>query len=72
MISKLEKYRKEKKISYYTLGQQLGFTGINPAVSCQRYASSDRFPRPKILIRIRELTGITADEMLDDWQQKNK
>ena len=71
-MTRLENYRQSKKLSYYSFGQLIGFSGINPAVSAERYCKGTRFPRPKVLMKIKEITKISADEMLDDYIQKNK
>jgi len=47
----LEEYRKEKKLSYYNLGLELGIIGVqNPGTSVQRWcltAKVKAFSRPR-------------------------
>ena len=70
----LEEYKVKNKLSYYVLGQKLGCEGINPAVSAQRYAQGKRFPRPKMILKIEQLTNnqVTMRDLLHDYIQKNK
>ena len=48
------------KISYYTLGQMLGYKGLNPATNAQRICltvtNDKRFPKPNVVKKILEIT----------------
>lgn len=70
----LEEYKVKHKLSYYTLGQQLGCSSINPAVMAQRYCSGKRFPRPKMILKIEQITNneVTMRDILNDYIKKNK
>ncbi len=70
----LEEYKVKNNLSYYTLGQQLGCESINPAVMAQRYCQGKRFPRPKMILKIEELTKnqVTMKDLLHDYIKKNK
>jgi hypothetical protein len=70
----LEEYKVKNNLSYYTLGQQLGCESINPAVMAQRYCQGKRFPRPKMILKIEELTSnqVTMKDLLHDYIKKNK
>ena len=42
----LEEYRKEKKLSYYILGQELGIKGVqNPGTSVQRWCLTSKIKK---------------------------
>jgi hypothetical protein len=70
----LEEYKVKNNLSYYTLGQQLGCKSINPSVMAQRYCQGKRFPRPKMILKIEELTNnqVTMKDLLHDYIKKNK
>jgi len=70
----LEEYKIKNNLSYYTLGQKLGCESINPAVMAQRYCQGKRFPRPKMILKIEQLTNnqVTMRDLLHDYIQKNK
>lgn len=70
----LEEYKVKNKMSYYELGQKLGCESINPAVMAQRYCQGKRFPRPKMILKIEQLTNnqVTMRDILHDYIQKNK
>ena len=52
----LEEYRKEKGLSYYNFGLELGIKGVqNPGTSVQRWcltAKVKRFPDPEMVKKI--------------------
>ena len=72
----LEEYRKEKKLSYYNLGLELGIIGVqNPGTSVQRWcltAKVKRFPDPKMVAKILEVTEnkVTIKDLYDSWWNK--
>ena len=57
----LEEYRKEKGLSYYNFGLELGIRGVqNPGTSVQRWcltAKVKRFPDPEMVKKILEVTN---------------
>ena len=72
----LEEYRKEKKLSYYNLGLELGIIGVqNPGTSVQRWsltAKVKRFPDPEMVKKILEVTNneVTIEDLYSAWYQK--
>ena len=58
----LEEYRKEKGLSYYNFGLELGIRGVqNPGTSVQRWcltAKVKRFPDPEMVKKFQKLQKI--------------
>ena len=74
----LEEYRKEKKLSYYILGQELGIKGVqNPGTSVQRWCLTSkikRFPNPTMVKKILEVTKgkVKIDDLYKSWWTESK
>ena len=69
----LEEYRKEKGLSYYNFGLELGIRGVqNPGTSVQRWgltAKVKRFPDPEMVKKILEVTNnkVTIKDLYETW-----
>ena len=69
----LEAYRKEKSLSYYNLGLELGIVGVqNPGTSVQRWCLTSkikRFPDPKMVKKIVDVTKskVTIKDLYEAW-----
>ncbi|BAR14045.1 hypothetical protein [uncultured Mediterranean phage uvMED] len=69
----LEEYRKEKGLSYYNFGLELGIQGVqNPGTSVQRWcltAKVKRFPDPEMVKKIIEVTKnkVTIKDLYESW-----
>ena len=69
----LEEYRKEKGLSYYNFGLELGIKGVqNPGTSVQRWcltAKVKRFPDPEMVKKIIEVTKnkVTIKDLYETW-----
>ena len=68
----LEEYRKNKKLSYYVLGQMLGLNGQNPGTSVNRWcltAKVKRFPDPEMVAKILKVTNneVTIKDLYEAW-----
>ena len=72
----LEEYRKDKGLSYYNLGLELGIVGVqNPGTSVQRRcltAKVKRFPDPEMVKKILEVTNnkVTIKDLYESWWKK--
>lgn len=77
-IMTLEEYRKEKNLSYYNLGLELGIKGVqNPGTSVQRWcltAKIKRFPDPDMVKKILDITKnkVTIKDLYESWWQSKK
>jgi hypothetical protein len=69
----LEQYRKDKGLSYYNLGLELGIVGVqNPGTSVQRWCLTSkikRFPDPQMVKKIVDLTKskVTIKDLYEAW-----
>ena len=74
----LEEYRKEKSLSYYNLGLELGIVGVqNPGTSVQRWCLTSkikRFPDPKMVKKIIDITKnkVTIGDLYETWWNETK
>ena len=69
----LEEYRKNKGLSYYNFGLELGIKGVqNPGTSVQRWcltAKVKRFPDPEMVKKILEVTNnkVSIKDLYETW-----
>jgi len=69
----LEQYRKDKGLSYYRFGLELGIQGVqNPGTSAQRWCLTSkikRFPDPTMVKKILEVTKnkVTIKDLYESW-----
>ena len=75
---KLEEWRKENNLSYYTMGLKLGISGVqNPGTSVNRWcltAQIRRFPNPEMVKKIIEITKgkVSINDLYKAWYDQAK
>ena len=69
----LEEYRKDKGLSYYNFGLELGIMGVqNPGTSVQRWCLTSkikRFPDPQMVKKIIDVTKgkVKIGDLYEAW-----
>lgn len=58
--SELRAWRERRKWSLDKMAAVIGVTGV----ALGRYERGERFPKPQVLHKIHQLTGITANQLL--------